>query len=189
MIEAKRKVSRFNIILPAAEASLLTAALTSENEAINFTIFVSIGVAGILRVARTNAGVTVVEDLNDGVALVANALYAFTIRMRGGDSINLRYSVGNAAATTCADLAGTCDGSPITFALGINTVNVTVAGTFTVTLPAGMTGIARTGTATVVGSPQALVAGANVVDTGVTVGTFTVELDGAIKDLTVDEES
>lgn len=57
------------------------------------------------------------------------------------------------------------------------THTVTIAGTFDITLPAGVTGTARSGTATLAGSPVALGAGATTtVDTGVTVGDFTVEI-------------
>jgi hypothetical protein len=57
------------------------------------------------------------------------------------------------------------------------THTVTGAGTFDITLPAGVTGTATSGTATLVGSPVALAAGATTtVDTGATTGTFTVEI-------------
>lgn len=57
------------------------------------------------------------------------------------------------------------------------THTVTIAGTFDITLPAGVTGTATSGTATLAGSPVALAAGATTtVNTGVTVGNFTVEI-------------
>ena len=58
---------------------------------------------------------------------------------------------------------------------GANTLNITGAGTFTVTLPAGTTGTAASGSATLVGSPITL-ANALVIDSGVTTGTITVTL-------------
>ena len=71
---------------------------------------------------------------------------------------------------TLTDGTGTATGSPITLTGGANAVTVTVAGTFTIVLPTGGTGIAATDGWTVTGSPVALVAGSN---------TITVEAGGS----------
>ncbi len=74
---------------------------------------------------------------------------------------------------------GVATGSPVALVLGVNTIQVTGAGTFTVTLPAGAFGVATSGTATLTVSPHALVPGPNIVDTGITIGNFTITLVGA----------
>lgn len=87
------KASVFNTALPLAEADWLGAAIVPTNSPSYLRIYVCVTVSGVLRVARTVGGVTVTENLNDGVALVANSAYMFTVEWRTGDSINLRYSV------------------------------------------------------------------------------------------------
>ncbi len=87
------KANVFNTALPAAEANLLATDIVPSFDPSSLDFIVAISVAGILRVARTAGGITVVEDLNSGVALVANSAYAFTINWRAGESINFRYSV------------------------------------------------------------------------------------------------
>lgn len=58
---------------------------------------------------------------------------------------------------------------------GVNTLNITSAGTFTFTLPAGTTGVVANGTATLTISPQTITNGL-VINSGVTTGTITVTL-------------
>lgn len=82
----------FNSALPAAEADLLAADVTPMFDPGYLDIFATFSIAGVLRVARTAGGVTVVEDLNQGNALVANSQYAFSIVWSAGESVNLRYS-------------------------------------------------------------------------------------------------
>jgi len=87
------KAAIFNTALPGAETNWIADILPT-NSPSHIRIFVCVSVSGILRVARTNGGVTVVETLNNGVALVANAGYSFSpIPWRTGDSISVRYSV------------------------------------------------------------------------------------------------
>ncbi len=88
------KAAIFNTALPApAETGWLGVAITPTNSPSHIRIYVCVSIAGILRIARTNGGVTITEDLNSGVALVAGAAYSFSsIVWRTGDSINLRYS-------------------------------------------------------------------------------------------------
>jgi hypothetical protein len=77
-----------------------------------------------------------------------------------------------AGGGTIADGSGTlgAPGSPITLVAGIQDITIAVAGTFTVTLPAGNTGVATSGGWVVTGTPQTLNPGAN---------TITVEAGGA----------
>jgi len=86
------KADIFNTALPAAEGDWLGADITPTKSPSYLNIYVSVSILGILRVARTVGGVTVTEDLNSGVNLVAGAAYMFTIPWRTGDSINIRYS-------------------------------------------------------------------------------------------------
>ncbi|MDO8619395.1 MAG: hypothetical protein Q7R49_05650, partial [Candidatus Daviesbacteria bacterium] len=80
---------------------------------------------------------------------------------------------------TLTDGTGTATGSPITLVPGANTPTITVAGTFVVNLPVGVTGTAVTDGWTVTGSPVALVAGNNTVTVQVGgVGTITVTVNG-----------
>jgi len=90
------KAQIFNTALPAAEAAWLVAAITPTNSPSFLRIYVAVAVAGVLRVARTVGGVTVVENLNHGVNLTANDGYSFDVEWRTGDSINFRYSATGA---------------------------------------------------------------------------------------------
>ena len=65
----------------------------------------------------------------------------------------------------------------MTTALETNTVAITTAGVFTVTLPGGVTGIASSGTATLTGSPVALSSGVNTITT-TTTGNITIIANG-----------
>ena len=68
------------------------------------------------------------------------------------------------------DGTGTVTGSPITLAHGVNTPTITVAGTFTIVLPAGSIATVASGGWVVTLSPVSLVAGSSVI---------TVEAGGA----------
>lgn len=87
------KAAIFNTALPAAEADWLGAVITPTGSPSYLRIYVCVSVAGILRIRRTVAAVTVTENLNSAVALTAGAAYMFTVPWRTGDDINLRYSV------------------------------------------------------------------------------------------------
>lgn len=87
------KAAIFNTAEPAAEASLLGAAIAPTNSPSFLRIYVCFSNGGIFRVARTVGGVTVVENINGGVALTAGAAYSWDIEWRTGDTINFRYSV------------------------------------------------------------------------------------------------
>jgi hypothetical protein len=90
------------------------------------------------------------------------------------------YAAAVVSNGTAADATGTMTGSPVSLTPGVNTPTITVAGTFTVTLPVGMTGSAVTGAWVVTGSPKALVAGANTVtvEVGGGPGTITINATG-----------
>jgi hypothetical protein len=90
------KAAIFNAALPAAETAWLGADIVPTNSPSYLRVHVAVAVAGVLRIARTVGGVTVVEDLNAGVALVANSAYSFVAEWRTGDSINFRYSATGA---------------------------------------------------------------------------------------------
>jgi hypothetical protein len=76
------------------------------------------------------------------------------------------------------DGTGTMTGSPVYLDIGANTPTVTVAGTFTITLPIGGTGTATTGGWTITNSPVSLVSGANEITVEIGgAGTITIDLD------------
>jgi hypothetical protein len=83
---------------------------------------------------------------------------------------------GYCPTATLANLGGTAAGSPISLLPnGVdNDIDVTGLGTFTITLPAGHVGTATSDVCNVVGSPVALVAGANVIDTDTAIGNIKI---------------
>lgn len=89
---AVAKADIFNSALPAAENNWLGADIAPTKSPSYINIYVCISIIGVLRVARTRGGITVTENLNAGVNLVANAGHMFTIPWRIGDTINIRYS-------------------------------------------------------------------------------------------------
>ena len=92
------------------------------------------------------------------------------------EDVTQRFGAGGIAA----DGTGTMTGSPVQLDIGLNQPTVTVAGTFTITLPIGCTGTAATGGWVITGSPVALTEGVN---------TITVELGGAgTIDITVGDD-
>lgn len=81
-----------------------------------------------------------------------------------------------------ADGTGTFTGSTVYLVPGANTVTCTAAGTCTITLPTGATGMVRGsgsggGTMAVTSEPVVLAAGANTVTTSGTVGTIVVTVN------------
>ena len=83
---------------------------------------------------------------------------------------------------------GTAAGSPITLTEGENTVNVTVAGTFTVDLTRGTIGTAESDVGTVTGSPVDLVWGVNTI-TVPGGGTGNIKLTMAFTDAATQADS
>jgi hypothetical protein len=82
----------FNTALPATDNDILGSAITPTNSPSYLQIYVCVAIAGILRVRRTQGGVTISENLNDGQNLNANASYSFTVPWRTGDNVNFWYS-------------------------------------------------------------------------------------------------
>ncbi len=82
------------------------------------------------------------------------------------------------------NLTGIATGAPISLVNGANTVTVTTVGTFTVSIPSGVTGTVASGTCAVTGSPVTLVTGNNTITTSGAVGTITVTLTEVTYDYT-----
>lgn len=78
---------------PAANTDILAANLTPTNTPTNFRIEIAMSNAGIFSATIINGGNTQVISFNEGVALVAGAVYIFDILVHNGDTINFRYSV------------------------------------------------------------------------------------------------
>ena len=90
--------------------------------------------------------------------------------------INNAFTTAAVAGATIVNGTGTLAVSPMTLVIGANAPNVTGAGNFIVTLPAGCNGTAVSGlVAAVTGSPVTLVPGINTIVV-VGVGTITVTL-------------
>jgi len=90
--------------------------------------------------------------------------------------INNAFTTAAVAGATIVNGTGTLAVSPMTLVIGANAPNVTGAGKFIVTLPAGCNGTAVSGlVAAVTGSPVTLVHGINTIVV-VGVGTITVTL-------------
>lgn len=90
------KADIFNTALPAIGVDWLGADVAPTVSPSHLAIYVVVAVAGVLSVARTNGGVTVVEQLNQGVALTANVAYGFKVSWLTGDTINFQYSATGA---------------------------------------------------------------------------------------------
>lgn len=90
------KAAIFNAALPAIGANWLGADITPTDTPSFLRIYLTVAVAGTLSVARTIGGVTVVEELNHGVALVTDCAYMFDVEWRAGDGINLRFTATGA---------------------------------------------------------------------------------------------
>ena len=92
MVVPLPKATMFGQTLPAAEGDWLAEDIMAWYQAGYLRIYVCISVAGVLRVARMIEGVTITENLNAGMNLVAGSAYMFTVAFRAGDKINMRYS-------------------------------------------------------------------------------------------------
>lgn len=68
--------------------------LEPTNSPTTFRIYVTLDTDGTLSVQRTSGGVTVVEELNSGTPLEADAAYMFDILVHEDDTINLQTTVG-----------------------------------------------------------------------------------------------
>jgi len=90
------KAAIFNTALPAIGNDWLGADIIPTNTPSFLRIYLTVAVAGTLIVARTVGGVTVDEELNHGVGLVANCAYMFDVEWRSSDSLNFEYSATGA---------------------------------------------------------------------------------------------
>jgi len=80
----------------SADTDILAADISIEYDGI-VRIVCSFDTAGVLRAKLTRNGVTKTLNYNAGASLAANALYAFDLPVKKGDSFNLRYSVAAVA--------------------------------------------------------------------------------------------
>lgn len=87
------KSQTFNIAI-IANTNIIAVSLAPTNSPVRFRVHASFSVAGILSVQRTQATVPVIETLNSGQNLTANAAHIFDIAVTSADAINFQYSVG-----------------------------------------------------------------------------------------------
>lgn len=87
------RANEFNVLVYLTPADILAAALAPLNSPCTFRVEAAFDTAGMLSATITQAGVTVVGQLNGGVALNINSLYRFSLMVNAGDTINFRYSV------------------------------------------------------------------------------------------------
>lgn len=84
--------------------------------------------------------------------------------------------IGTQLYASVAEGTATITGAPYNIVPPGAEIDVTGAGSFTITLPEGMIGTATSGTATLTDSPVTLETGENSLTTGVTTGTVTVTI-------------
>lgn len=87
------KARIFNTVLPAANNDLIGTDIVPTTSPSYIRIYTVMSVSGVLNVMRTVGGNTITEQLNNGIALTADAAYMFAIPWRTGDSINVQYTV------------------------------------------------------------------------------------------------
>jgi hypothetical protein len=161
----------------ATNALAVAAAATGDAIYLRGTAFneaVSVAKAGLRFIGMgSNPNECVWTAPNDTVCAIITAQ---NVLFRG---IRFRPPAYNATVgSTCKVVngTGTMTGSPVTLALGANTPTITVAGTFTVTLPYGCTATVATGGWTVTGSPVACAAGTSTSFTAEAGGSSTVTI-------------
>jgi len=120
-------------------------------------------------------GNTVTNVLFQGAGTYSNMVYSGNRGYCAPGEIRSVYGDLVKTGTKLTNGTGVLTESGVYLKPGVNTLNITGAGTFTVTLPAGTTGTAASGTATLAGSPVTLANG-TVLDSGATTGTITVTL-------------
>lgn len=86
------KVSMNNVNLPSANTNIISQNVTTDSESSYLNITLCSAISGIVSVARTINGVTSVERLNGGLNVDPNILYLWSVPVRSGDSINVRFS-------------------------------------------------------------------------------------------------
>lgn len=78
----------------AVNANWLTADVGPFKRTRTVRITVWMDAGGILNLQMKNAGTTVVEQLNEAVALVADCRYVFDVDLGPNDSFNVQHSTG-----------------------------------------------------------------------------------------------
>ncbi len=77
-----------------ADTDFFADDLEPTNTPTTFRIYVAVDTGGTVSVQRTSAAVTVVEELNAGAVLAADASYMFDILVHEDDTINLQTDTG-----------------------------------------------------------------------------------------------
>jgi hypothetical protein len=95
-IKSRLKETLFNQSV-TANTNIFASYLTPASPPCTFRIFTCFNTAGVLSVVKRVGATEVVMQLNSGISLSANCLYAFDIAVASGEEINFRYSV-NATA-------------------------------------------------------------------------------------------
>lgn len=86
------KISLNNVNFPTANTNILSEDITPVGESSYLNITLCSAINGIVSVVRTINGVTSVEQLNGGLNVDPNVLYLWSVPVRSGDSINIRFS-------------------------------------------------------------------------------------------------
>ena len=81
------------MLFRSANADILSSPIIPSNPLSIFRIYAVFNTAGVLYVKRTRGATSVLEALNNGASLNANASYIFDIIVVSDDSINFQYSV------------------------------------------------------------------------------------------------
>ena len=155
----------------ATNAATVSAAIAGDTIALRGTAFneaVLVSKAGLRFVGLGN-------NQNECVWTGPDDGYCALVTAKNIMFKNIRFRppayTGSPLLCTVKNGTGTMSGSPVALTIGSNTPTITVAGTFTVTLPKGITGTATTGGWTVTGSPVTLNEGSTT--------TLTVESGGS----------
>ena len=91
-MEQKLLASVFNTSV-TANTNILSQNIAPTRSPVLFRIYATFNASGVLSVVRKQGTVSVVEQLNGGNPLNANAAHIFDIIVEQGETINLQYSV------------------------------------------------------------------------------------------------
>jgi hypothetical protein len=87
-----RKADLFNTAV-ALDTDFFATNVIADQDCL-MRLCVSLSAGAIFRARITRGGVTITVDLNAGVALNANSVYAFDLPLKKGDELNLQVSAG-----------------------------------------------------------------------------------------------
>ena len=94
--ELQNRARVFNTTTPAANADILTTAISNKLTYSSFmNIYCCFSAAGVLSMTRTVGAATITELLNGGLTLTAGACYDFTVMCQTDTTLNFRYSAGS----------------------------------------------------------------------------------------------